>query len=277
MAIGLTVPETRSAVVEGAAGFARVLDGLAASAASVEAARQAARLATGPVTLLAAWPFEPDLLLPEDGECPRDAAALAVHAVRRAVPELLWARERIVRGAAARVLLREVEHEGKTLVAVGSHGGGRVRGLLLGSTATEVIHRARCSVLVARPAAGDVPRRIVVGVDGSAASASAFVTARYLADRFDAQLWPVIAHGGKTVDTARAERIVGPRHDALPDEPVRALVAASADADLTVVGSRGLHGLHALGSVSERVAHDARSSVLIVRDPLLHDLAVDDG
>jgi nucleotide-binding universal stress UspA family protein len=36
-------------------------------------------------------------------------------------------------------------------------------------------------------------------------------------------------------------------------------------ADLVVVGSRGLRGLKALGSVSERVAHQARSSVLVVR------------
>ena len=36
-------------------------------------------------------------------------------------------------------------------------------------------------------------------------------------------------------------------------------------ADLVVVGSRGLKGLKAVGSVSERVAHDARSPVLIMR------------
>jgi nucleotide-binding universal stress UspA family protein len=51
----------------------------------------------------------------------------------------------------------------------------------------------------------------------------------------------------------------------MPDEPATALVAAAAEADLLVVGSRGLHGLKALGSVSERVAHRARCSVLIVR------------
>ena len=45
-----------------------------------------------------------------------------------------------------------------------------------------------------------------------------------------------------------------------------ALLAAAADADLLVVGSRGLHGLRALGSVSERVAHQAHSSVMIVRN-----------
>ena len=38
--------------------------------------------------------------------------------------------------------------------------------------------------------------------------------------------------------------------------PVEALVNASTESDLVVVGSRGLHGLRALGSVSERVTRD---------------------
>jgi nucleotide-binding universal stress UspA family protein len=46
---------------------------------------------------------------------------------------------------------------------------------------------------------------------------------------------------------------------------VEALVEAASRADLTVVGSRGASGLRALGSVSERVAHRAASSVLVVR------------
>jgi nucleotide-binding universal stress UspA family protein len=46
------------------------------------------------------------------------------------------------------------------------------------------------------------------------------------------------------------------------------LVDAALCGDLLIVGNRGLHGLRALGSVSERVAHGARSSVLVVR-PLL--------
>ncbi len=49
-------------------------------------------------------------------------------------------------------------------------------------------------------------------------------------------------------------------------KPVRGLVGASGTVDLVVVGSRGLHGLKALGSVSERVAHQALSSVLVVRE-----------
>ncbi len=47
--------------------------------------------------------------------------------------------------------------------------------------------------------------------------------------------------------------------------PVAALVEASRDADMLVVGSRGLHGLKALGSVSERIARDASCTVLFAR------------
>ena len=36
---------------------------------------------------------------------------------------------------------------------------------------------------------------------------------------------------------------------------------------LIVLGSRGTTGLHSLGSVSERVAHGAPCSVLVVRHP----------
>ncbi len=39
----------------------------------------------------------------------------------------------------------------------------------------------------------------------------------------------------------------------------------SEEADLVVVGSRGLRGIRALGSVSERVAHEALCPVLVVR------------
>jgi nucleotide-binding universal stress UspA family protein len=60
-------------------------------------------------------------------------------------------------------------------------------------------------------------------------------------------------------------RSTAPSAVAIDERPVRALVEASKDADLVVVGSRGLHGFRALGSVSERVAHRARSSVLVVR------------
>jgi nucleotide-binding universal stress UspA family protein len=72
--------------------------------------------------------------------------------------------------------------------------------------------------------------------------------------------------GGSTnvLDREAAEAIA-PGLEEHGEPAVNVLVSASESADLLVVGSRGLHGLKALGSVSERVAHQARSSVLVVR------------
>jgi uncharacterized protein DUF488/universal stress protein family protein len=127
------------------------------------------------------------------------------------------------------------------------------------------------SVLVARRGStGDeFPTRVVVGVDGSPESATVYAVARHLSERSGAELWPVVAHGGRAIDRRQVDAIVDGLREESSDEPVGALVTAAADADLLVVGSRGLHGLQALGSLAERAAHRARSSVLIVREPAL--------
>jgi nucleotide-binding universal stress UspA family protein len=142
--------------------------------------------------------------------------------------------------------------------------------ILIGGVAGELLHSAPCPVLVARPPkdAGSFPASIVAGVDGSPQSAAAYAVARQLSERRSAELWPVVAHGGKGVDKQLVARIVDYHHKDLSDEPVQAIVSAAADADLVVVGSRGLHGLEALGSVSERVAHQAHCSTLVEREGL---------
>ena len=66
------------------------------------------------------------------------------------------------------------------------------------------------------------------------------------------------------LDLEAARRIAADveEHDA---KAIDTLNVASETADLVVVGSRGLRGLRALGSLSERLAHSARSPVLVVR------------
>src|SRR6266496_4021085 len=54
-----------------------------------------------------------------------------------------------------------------------------------------------------------------------------------------------------SVLVARAQ--LGGDVELVDGDPVSVLVAASRDADILVVGSRGLHGVRALGSVSERI------------------------
>jgi len=258
--------------------FRRVIVGVDRSTASLEAARQAAAFSGvgGTLTLLSAWTLPPPVIgivRPEfvyaaDEELQVEAAESAVAAAVAHIAFEVPPRTKVVQGFAWDELTTEIEKERVTLAVVGSHGTGRLRGILIGSTATAMVHKAPCSVLVARMAGPSFPHRIVVGVDGSVESAAAYAVARHLAGRFGAELWPVVARGGKEVDNQLVASIVGYRHEVLLDEPVRALLAVSAEADLVVVGSRGLHGLRALGSVSERVAHEAHCSTLIVRDPL---------
>lgn len=164
-------------------------------------------------------------------------------------------------------LLEQVTQREATLLTLGSHDHARAAGLLLGSTGSVLLREAPCSVLVARghSARTGWPRRIVVGVDGSAEATRAALVGRALADRFDARITNVCGLGGK-LESAPDVLELEPRPVISDRPPTEALVAASRPADLLIVGSRGLHGLRALGSVSERVAHEARCSVLVVRD-----------
>jgi nucleotide-binding universal stress UspA family protein len=179
------------------------------------------------------------------------------------------ARTELLQGPKAARLLELIEEIHGTLVAVAASGRHRGIGIVRGELATEMLHRAPSSVLVVRvPDSGTVVRRsIVVGYDGSAGAASALSVARDLADRLDTSLRVVAAHdaAAKEFDLPglTVERDERPAVDALLD--------AAADADLLIVGSRGLHGLRALGSVSERVGHRAACSVLIVRDGARED------
>jgi nucleotide-binding universal stress UspA family protein len=255
--------------------FARVLVGVDPSAESREAARQAAILAEAgaSVTLIAAYDVAPGIVggtgthTPPyfDEDLQRRHAEDALAQAREALAGLAEAAGKVVRGNARNELLREIERERHALVAVGSHGVGRVRGILIGSTATELVRKAPCSVLVAREAGERFPEHIAVGVDGSHDSAAAYAVARRLAERFGADLTPVVARGGSDIDERSVAGIVGDGGHEVPGGAVEALVASGEDADLLVVGSRGRTGLRALGSTSERVAHQANCSVLIVR------------
>jgi nucleotide-binding universal stress UspA family protein len=234
--------------------FSRIIVGIDGSPEAREAARQAAALVDGDgeLTLLAVYDIAPAIVggtgsgTPAyfDEDLQRARAEDALERARQALAGVAEPVAQLARGRAADQLLHRIADQQHTLVAVGSHGIGRVRGVLVGSIATELIHKAACSVLVARAAAEQFPKRIIVGVDGSPHSNLARSTAEHLAERFDAELQPVTAD----------------------DKPVDALVASAGDADLLVVGSRGLHGFRSLGSVSERVAHRAPCSVLIVRE-----------
>jgi len=277
-----TAPPPTVARTAGRAVFARVLVGIDGSQQALEAARQAAILQAveGQLTLLSAWNVAPPIigatgtLVPYyfDETIQKGHSENALLAAQDYVAPYTAPIGKLIRGTAWEQLLREIERDEDTLVAVGSSGLGRLRGIVEGSVATEIIHKAPCSILVARQAGDGFPRRVVVGVDGSPQSAAAYAAAHYLAERFGTELTPLVAWGGKGVDE-RMIRVIAAAHEDTLDEPAEALVKASESADIVIVGSRGLHGPRALGSVSERVAHRAKCSALVVREPIWQRVA----
>jgi nucleotide-binding universal stress UspA family protein len=167
---------------------------------------------------------------------------------------------------------------GADLLVVGAPPHHRAGGAFLGSAASTLLHRAPVSVLVARrpPVGATFPGPVVVGDDGSERAGGAVRLAADLAARHGTDV--VLVHAGDPDGEARraqAEHAVLVR-SATGSEPVvitsdlpahRAIVDAAAyvPAALVVVGARGVTGVRALGSVSERVAHEAPCSVLVVR------------
>lgn len=242
----------------------RVLCGVDGSPAGEEAVRQGARL-RAPDGLLLLVSVSPG------ARAPHAQAALmldrrAEAALQRAEREVGPAgrESHLLVGDPVGGLLAAARDLAATLIAVGSHGTGRMAGILTGSVATALLHRAPCSVLVARPPHDPAafPARIAVGFDGSAPARAALEVARGLGERLGAEVVAVVAG-------PRAAAVPAPGAPAAVQvdarEPVEALLDAARGCDLVVVGARGVRGLRALGSVSERVAHRARSSVLVVR------------
>ena len=236
----------------------------------------------------------PGLLAPEPGalEAAEEVTAEGVAAALAIDPELRVSGATEVTSPAQ--ALTEASADA-ALVVIGTRGHGTVLRALLGSVAFEVAARAECPVIVVRPTDRPAERttaRVVVGTDGSPEAERAV---RFAADQA-ASAWASAslvvltctgdpAGSGISPDRLRtsAQRIAddarqGLRrtHPQLPvttevDEcpPERALVDASAEADLVVVGTRGRGAFRGLllGSVSHAVIHGAECPVGIVGIP----------
>jgi nucleotide-binding universal stress UspA family protein len=165
-------------------------------------------------------------------------------------------------GDPVRAGLAVARAEAATLIAVRGPEPGREP--FTGDVAAGILRAARGSVLVVRAGLLGAPRRIVAGVDGRRGGARAAAAAAELAARCGARLTLLAASGGRPLDLERLH-MHHPGAEIDPRPPADALVAAAQDADLVVVGSRGLRGLPALGSVGDRVSSRAACSVLTVR------------
>jgi nucleotide-binding universal stress UspA family protein len=252
--------------------FERVVCGVEGSPESLVGVRQAARLVEPHGRLVLTAVADVSIAVHAGWAATTvsdEIVAEARAALAAAQDEAPTAGTMLLEGSPGECLLRKAREEGAGLVVVGTHGGSRATGILLGSVATSMLHDAPCSVLIARSSsdAAGFPRSICAGVDGSPSSVLAAETGHALAERFGAALTIVAACGGEKLDLHRL-RAVEPNAGIDHRPAVEALVAraAEAGADLLVVGSRGLHGVASLGSVSERVAHRADCSVLVVRE-----------
>ncbi|MBI2079091.1 MAG: universal stress protein [Euryarchaeota archaeon] len=189
----------------------------------------------------------------------------------------------VARGEPADQIVGAARRARADLVGLGSRGRGSAGRLLLGSVADAVKDHAASAVLIAkRPARA---RSILVALDDTphgrraaglglalAAALGAdlrvirvlppppFSTAEELARRFG-DLGARLAHLLGRGRHAKVEVRVGREADHL----LRA--AKARPADLIVVGSRGLRGASRIlyGSVSNRLVHQSRGSVLVVR------------
>ena len=176
---------------------------------------------------------------------------------------------------ASRVLLAEAEKH--DLLVIGTHNQSRVAGIVLGSTASETAHDTERPLLIARePPKGGFLDSILLAADGSEGSQAAAGAAAALASTYGGELEVLHVSGGRNSDSDRVigaeveevERATGrkPELSILSGHPTEKIVETATDrgSSLIVCGRRGLSGIKPLGSVSERVAHQAETSVLLI-------------
>jgi nucleotide-binding universal stress UspA family protein len=194
-------------------------------------------------------------------------------------------RTELVGGSAAHVLCERSRTA--DMVVVGSRGYSELRDLQLGSVSWQVAGHAAGRVVVVRGEwrpTNRSPGPVVVGADGSPAAQAAIAFAFEEAGLRDVPLVAVCAltdapsrlgeerqveeDFGHLVDyEAKEHPDVTVVRQVLPGTPRAALLTASADAQMIVVGARGRGGLEGmrLGSVALAVLHHAPCPVGVVR------------
>lgn len=247
--------------------FGRVLVGIDETPESLVAAAQARKLCApgGHMALLAVaetyLAAHAGMAAPAAGD---DARARTEQTLERARELVEPDEARLTSGRLIDLLCAECDRSGATLVAVGARPHRRLMAIAFGGHDFEALHDASCAVLIARPGWGPArPRRVVVAVDGSPDGRAAEAAGRTLAERLACEVVPVVGLGEHDVDL---ELLRAEREDGLldPGDLAHAVVAASSEDALVVVGKRQAHDHRWGGSIAERIVYGARCSVLVV-------------
>ncbi|GAA2102705.1 universal stress protein [Microlunatus panaciterrae] len=275
--------------------------GIALRWAAAEAERRglALRLIHALNVPIVADPYGSPVALPRVNELEKYAENLLTVAARKAhTPgSEVEITTKFEMGSPAAVLLK-ASHDAAGLV-VGSRGLGSIGAALIGSVSVRLAGKAACPVFIIPPevaTAGPITGPVVVGVDGSIFSDAALRVALDEAALLGTSLRAVSAYhlpwlampteprlisefdeaereyATKVVHEA-LERVRTDADAAIPVEvrvvrgqPAEAIIDASRDAALTVVGSRG-HGAMKrmlLGSISRAVLQEATRPLAIV-------------
>lgn len=232
----------------------------------------------------------------------RGVAAAVAEKARAGLGRRWPASARVVEGEPREEIPRLAEEWNADLVVVGARGLGAVKGWLLGSVSTAVVHQAPCPVLVVKGRPAGL-RKAVIAVDGSPDSmrAARFFAALPLDPALvirlvavaepprmpvaDPDLFAVpvpaaledLTAGWRTrlegalsdLEKDLRPMMVSIEQSCILGSPADEIISAASEpqVDLVVVGARG-HGTLmrlVLGSVSERVLHHAPCSVLVVK------------
>jgi nucleotide-binding universal stress UspA family protein len=255
--------------------FKSILCGVEGNPASTEAARQAIALARGGGDLQFTAVYTSFELGPDYHKDTLEHSLVAVSGLARDAGVAASTELREARYAIDVLLPEGQDHD---LLVLGTHGKSRATGIVFGGTATEAAHGTERPLMIARKALGPdpFPAQILFASDGTAVSMAPARAAAGLAAAFGSRLGVIHVEDGKHEEgdsildqqLAEIERIAGepPEVTAPAGNPTKEVVEAARarGASLIVAGRRGLRGLKALGSVSERIVSSADCSVLLV-------------
>jgi nucleotide-binding universal stress UspA family protein len=206
---------------------------------------------------------------------------------------------RVEEGLAASVVPAFAAGNDADLLLVGARGEHLLRRLLIGSTASRLLRKSACPVLIARNACRDDYRRILIAVDFSPGSELSIHLARQIAPdadiillhSFDVPFEGMLQYAGVSQDLIHhyrieaRERALRQLHRMAKDQGLEpgdysVIVdlgdaaqhigdqAERSDCDLIVMGKHGTHVTEELllGSVTRRVLSETAADLLVVVD-----------